>query len=195
MNRDNVLYAMGGLLVGFVAAYFLFEFVAERQAPRLVPGATAAVGAPAVPAGEAPRAPFLERTAEMERFVQANPQDDAAIRQLANLYFDAENWSGAAAAYEHYLTLRPGDADVHSDFGVSLQRLGRADEALAQFKRAQELDPNHWQSRYNEVVVLAFDLQRYDEAEKILDELRRLQPQNPDVERLAAAVSERKSAA
>ena len=197
MNRDHVLFAMAGLLVGFIGAYFLFEFVAERQAPRLLPGAAAAAaGATAGAGGGAPpRAPFLERVAELERFVEANPQDADAVRELGNLYFDAENWSGAAAAYQHYLSLRPGDADVLSDYGVSLQRLGRAEEALAMFQRAQQLDPVHWQSRYNQALVLAFDLKRFGEAEQILDDLRKLQPDNPDVERLAAAIAERKNAA
>ena len=197
MNRDHVLSAMAGLLVGFIGAYFLFEFVAERQPQRLLPGAAAATAGATAEAegGPPPAAPFLARVAELERFVEANPQDADAVRELGNLYFDAENWNGAAAAYQHYLSLRPGDADVLSDYGVSLQRLGRAEEALAMFQRAQQLDPAHWQSRYNQALVLAFDLKRFGEAEQVLDDLRKLQPDNPDVERLAAAIAERKNAA
>ena len=197
MNRDNVLFAMAGLLVGFVGAYFLFEFVGERQAPRLLAGAaTATAGTTSGTAGESPpRAPFLEKVGELERFVQANPQDADAARELGNAYFDAENWQGAAAAYEHYLTLRSPDPDVLTDFGVSLLRKGEPQEALKRFKEAEKLDANHWQSRYNEVVVLAFELKQFGEAEQALSELRRLQPNNPDVERLAARIAERKNAA
>ena len=197
MNRDNLLFALAGVLVGFTVAYFLFELVAERQPPRLTAGAAAAAGqaAPGQSQQAPPRAPFLERMAELERFVQANPDDAEANLQLANVYFDGQNWSGAVQAYQRFLELRPPDPDVLSDFGVSLQRLGRSDEALAMFGRAQELAPDHWQSRYNQVVVLAFDLERYDDAERVLVELRRLQPDNPDVQRLADAVAERKNAA
>lgn len=194
MNRDNLLFALAGVLIGFTGAYFVFESVAERQPPRLPMGAAAVAASQQAGQQGAPRAPFLERLAELERFVQSNPQDADAVLQLANIYFDAQNWSGAAQAYQRLLELRPPNPDVLSDLGVSLQRLGRSDEALAMFGRAQQLAPDHWQSRYNEVVVLAFDLQRFDDAERVLSELRRLQPDNPDVERLADAVAERKNA-
>jgi cytochrome c-type biogenesis protein CcmH len=174
----------------------MFELIGSKQPTRLPAGAAAAAaGAPAGAAGGASGAPFLEQLGQLERFVAANPEDADAALQLANTYFDVENWGGAAGAYQHYLELRPNSPDVLSDYGVSLQRLGRADEALEAFDQAQKLEPDHWQSRYNEVVVLAFDLKNYDAAEQVLDELRELQPGNPDVERLANAVAERKNAA
>ncbi len=71
----------------------------------------------------------------------------------------------------------------------------RFDQALANFRRVRELAPDHWESRFNEAVVLAFGLRRYDEAEALVEELRRLQPDNPNVERLAAGIEESKSAA
>jgi tetratricopeptide (TPR) repeat protein len=197
VNRDNVLFAMAGLVVGFIAAYFVFEVVAQRQPARLTAGA--AVATEPDPAASAPgggaRAPFLEQMAELERFVEAHPDDADAARQLGNAYFDAENWKGAADAYQHYLTLRDPDPDLLTDLGVSLLRQGGAQEALGRFREAEKLDANHWQSRYNEVVVLTFELKRYDEAAKALEVLRKLQPTNPDVDRLAAAVAEHKKAA
>jgi tetratricopeptide (TPR) repeat protein len=149
------------------------------------------------PGGDGPvRAPFLEQqAAALERQLEADPTDSAAALQLGNLYFDLQNWEGAVLAYGRYLELAPADPDVLSDLGVSFQRLGRADEALAMFDRAQQLAPDHWQSRYNEVVVLAFQLQRWDDAREVLGELQRLQPDNPEVARLAQAVEERRNAA
>jgi hypothetical protein len=55
--------------------------------------------------------------------------------------------------------------------------------------------PDHWQSRYNKVIVLAFDLKDYAGAQKVLDDLQRLQPQNPSISELAAEVARRRSAA
>lgn len=202
-----MLFILVGVLIGFVAGYFAFERIGSRQPPRLVQGSAPMAGQPGVaqpaaggrPGGQADgpiRAPFLEQqAAALERQLEAEPNDSAAALQLGNLYFDLQNWQGAVHAYGRYLELAPGDPDVLSDLGVSLQRLGRADEALAMFDRAQEIAPDHWQSRYNEVVVLAFQLQRWDDARQVLGELQRLQPDNPDVARLAEAVEERRNAA
>ena len=35
LNKDNLLFLMGGLLLGFVFSYLLFEAMASRQPPRL----------------------------------------------------------------------------------------------------------------------------------------------------------------
>jgi Flp pilus assembly protein TadD len=205
VQRDHVLFILVGVLIGFVAGYFAFERIGSRQPPRLVQGSAPTAGQPGAaqpaaggqPGGDGPvRAPFLEQqAAALERQLEADPTDSAAALQLGNLYFDLQNWEGAVLAYGRYLELAPADPDVLSDLGVSFQRLGRADEALAMFDRAQELAPDHWQSRYNEVVVLAFQLQRWDDAREVLGELQRLQPDNPDVARLAQAVEERRNAA
>jgi hypothetical protein len=46
------------------------------------------------------------------------------------------------------------------------------------------MQPDHWQSRFNEVIVLGFDLGRVDEAAQVMAELKELQPDNPNVQRL-----------
>lgn len=220
MNRDNVLWALGGVLVGFVAAYFLFEAVGSKQSPRAVigqappaavaPGGGAPGGAPggAAPGGGAPgggapgtagggvNAPFLQQQArQLEQAVEANPSAAGSWLELANLRFDLQQFAAAAEAYQSYLELAPPHPDVLTDLGICLQMTGRPREALEQFDRAQQLQPDHWMSHFNEVLVLAFDLGRLDEAAEVLERLQELQPNNPDVERLAAEVSARRSAA
>lgn len=204
--RDHALSGLAGLLVGFVAAYFLFESVASQQPPRRAfHGAGGAEAAPPPPpsngggmapsGGGAPRAPFMERANEIQQRIAAAPEDPSPRLELANLYFDAGLWPQAEAAYGGYLEIRPDDPDALSDLGVSLYQQGSFDQALANFRRVRELAPDHWESRFNEAVVLAFGLRRYDEAEALVEELRRMQPDNPNVERLAAGIEEGKSAA
>lgn len=206
MNRDNVLWAMAGVLVGFVAAYFLFEAVGRNQPPRAVVGeAPPAARAPATPgatpgvapaAGGGINAPFLQQQArQLEQAVADDPSAAQSWLELANLRFDLQQFPGAAEAYQRYLELAPPHPDVLTDLGVSLHMAGRPQEALAQFDRAQQIQPDHWKSQFNEVVVLAFDLGRLDEAAEVLERLQQLQPNNPDVERLAAEVSARRRAA
>lgn len=201
MSKDNVLYALLGVLLGFVAAYFVFETIVERQPARLPAGMNAAapaVGGAAVgqqPTPQDTQAATAERVRQIEEFVAANPDTAQAWRQLGDLRFDLQRYQPAAEAYQRYLALAPADPDVLTDLGVSFHRMGQAEQALTRFRQAQELAPSHWQSRFNEVVVLAFDLGRPDDAATALQELRRLQPGNPDVERLAEEVERRRSSA
>lgn len=205
MSRDNVLFIVVGVLIGFIAGYLLQEVMSVRQPPRLVHGGDADAGAPEPPAPAAP-APGgaaqqqatearLEELRSLESYLASNPDDTDALLQLASVSFDVERWGLCVETYERYLELRPATPDVLSDMGVCYRGVGRLDRALELFDRAHEIEPGHWQSRFNEVVVLAFDQRDFDAAEDVLEELRSLQPENPAVEQLAEEIARRRSAA
>ena len=214
MNKDNLLYLMGGLLVGFVFAYLLFEAMSSRQPPRLTPALRAqlAQGDEAVQAGadarvdaqgQAPgdaqgqqnqQAPMAE-IQQLRDFVEKNPNDADAVRKLADLNFDIQNWKRAQELYHHYLELKPNDPDVMTDLGITYRGVKDFDKALDLFRQTQKLSPDHWQALYNEVVVLAFDLKKLDQAGTVLARLEQMQPGNPDVKKLADAVARQRSAA
>lgn len=209
MNRDNLLFALMGLLIGFVASYFVYETIGEDQPPRLPAGqvapAVAGVGGampgagggmPAGPGGGPVTAPMMQQQLEELRALLAeNPDQPQGWLRLANMAFDLRRWDVAVEGYENYVQRSEPDPDILSDLAVSLHRVGRTEEALEVFDRAQTMSPDHWQSRYNEVVVLGLDLGRLDEAAEVMAELQRMQPDNPDVERLAEELERRRGAA
>lgn len=195
---SNLLSGVLGVLIGFVVAYFMYETISPRQTTRLsaeqaVRQAAAGPGAETAPGAQTGQAApgTAERraaVAQTEGFLAANPDNPQAWLQLAQLSYDLEDWGRAVESYRRYLELAPADPNVLSELGVSLRGVGRTEEAIAAFDLAQEMAPQHWQSRYNEALVLAFDMGRFEDAEAVIEELRELQPDNPDVERLAAAV-------
>jgi tetratricopeptide (TPR) repeat protein len=199
LTRDNILFILIGILAGFIAGYLMHDVMAARQPARLVHGQAAAMpdGANgAAAAGANQQAAAEQRVQEMQQlqtFVQNNPDNTEAIKRLANLAYDAQAWQLCVANYERLIELTQEDPDVLSDLGVCYRQIGEPQKALKAFERAQELQPDHWQSRYNEVVILALDLGEFDRAEKVLAELRKLQPDNPDVDRLAAEVQRRQA--
>jgi Flp pilus assembly protein TadD len=218
LNKDNLLYSVVGILIGFVSAYLLFEAMATRQPPRLTPELRARIAMPGENPAEASGGgptdartadtanpgmgsvapgggPAMEQIQQLRAYVEQNPNDADAVLQLANLNFDIQNWLRAQELYSHYLKLRPASPDVLVDLGVTYQKTQQFDQALERFREARTMAPQHWMSYYNEVVVLAFNLKRYDEAAKILEQLQRLQPGNPEVARLAEAVARQRSAA
>ena len=206
MNRDNLLYATLGVLAGFISGYFVHEVMAVRQPPPLavLQAAQAAMGGSPHGAG-APGAPGVDPAAaagsggpamaEIERLkqqIESNPEDADAILQLANLNYDIRNWARARDLYTRWLELRPADPGVLTDLGVAYRGLGEFQEAMKRFDEAQRLQADHWQSMFNQVVVLSFDLKDHERAGAVLARLRTLQPSNPDVQRLAQEVEQAK---
>ncbi|HEV7503368.1 MAG TPA: hypothetical protein VGS07_00480 [Thermoanaerobaculia bacterium] len=220
MNRDNLLFATIGILVGFITGYLVHEVMATRQPPRLTPemraqivipggeqGGGAAAAAPEGDAGAAPAAngggagpagggaPAMQAIQELRAFVEKNPNDANAVRRLADLNFEIRNWKRAQELYGHYLELKPGDPDVMTDLGISYRETAEFDKSLQLFQAVHKAAPDHWKSYFNEVVVLAFDLKKPAEAKAPLEKLQQMQPGNPDVVRLADAVAKQRSAA
>jgi tetratricopeptide (TPR) repeat protein len=202
VNRDSALLLLVGLLAGFIAGYLMHEQMATVQ-PARVPagsaaGATPAAATPAVDAGgataSAPGGPPMAQIQALRARLEKSPNDTDAMLELANLNFDIQSWDRARELYERYQQLKPGDPDVLTDLGICYRSLGNADKALESFHQAQKIQPNHWQSLFNEVVVLAFDRQDTAAAEKVLAVVEKLQPQNPDVQRLASEVRARRGA-
>ncbi len=192
MNRDNALFAVIGLLAGFIGGYVMQEVMSERQPARRVSGTSSAAAggggsSPATGGGQ----PAMEQVQQLARYVQENPEDAAAVRQLGDLNYDIQNWSRAAELYERYLKLQPGDVNVMTDLGASYRFLGEPQQALEKFRQIRGINPTHWQARYNEILVLGWDLGEMGAAQQALAELQSLQPDNPDVVRLAQELERR----
>lgn len=219
MNKDNLLFLMGGLLVGFVTAYLFFEAMASRQPPRLTPQLRAQIvagddgGGGMGAAGEAPAAgdaaagaadagnaaaqgagPAMPQIQQLVDYVNKNPNDADAVRKLADANFEIRNWGRAQELYNHYLELKPNNPDVMTDLGITYRETQQPDKALDLFHRSMQVAPDHWQSLYNEVVVL-MDQKKNDEATQVLSQLQKMQPGNPDVAKLADAVNRQRKAA
>lgn len=204
MSRDNVLSVVIGILVGFIAGYLLHEVMAARQPPRLVHGgAAAAPAAPGAP-GDRPGAgggalseaqARIEEIRSLEAYLAENPSDADAVLRLANLSWSIESWGRCVELFERYLELRPETPGVLSDLGICYRSLGRPDRALELFDRAQSLDPRHYESRFNEAVVLGLDQREFEAAERVIEELRALRPDDSQVEALAEEIARRRSAA
>lgn len=184
-----------GLLVGLAVGYAL----AERQAVPPAAAGTAAVNA-GLPEGHPPmtgdgaaiaaQQRLRQQASELEGLLAQNPGDYRLMVQLANLYYDAEQWPAARMWYERALEVEHGDPNVITDLAVVYRALGEFDHALERLREANTLAPEHWQSVYNQIVILHFDLHRHDEARVALDKLKGLKATNPQIPDLSGLESE-----
>jgi Flp pilus assembly protein TadD len=190
LNR-NIMFALaGGLLVGFIAGYFVggnakdevTPVVAAPAAPIMpapslggaMPGAAPA-GAMSIPAGP-PSAEAQARIARIEAAVLAEPKNHDAWAALGNEYFDSHQFQKAVTAYARALALKPNDPNVLTDQGVMYRELGQFDKAIANFQQANKLDPNHLQSLINLGVVYSSNLDKPEEAAKAWNKIIALAP-------------------
>lgn len=197
MNRDNALFLLVGLLAGFLVGYLAHEAMSGVQPQRVAPGAVAVGGGdPHAGIAGAPDlgGAAMPDLARLRAVLERDPENREALLTLANMNFDIGAWARAQEYYERYLKLDPKDADVLTDLGICLRSQGQTDAALARFEEARRLRPDHWQSLFNEAVVRGIDLRDFAAAEKLLAEVRKLAPDNPDIDRLANEIQRLKSA-
>ncbi len=133
----------------------------------------------------------MEEINALKTRVEQNPEDAEAVLRLANLNFDINRWDRARSLYEQYLRLNPDNPDVITDLGVCYRQMGEGNQALELFRKAQRIDADHLQSRYNEVIVHGIDRKNYAEATRVLEGLERIDPGNSDVARLRAEIERR----
>jgi hypothetical protein len=153
------------------------------------PGA-AGPGAGGGPAAAPPAA--MAEVQKLREYVATHPKDADAVLKLANLNFDINNWARARDLYTQYLGLRDADPDVLTDLGTCYRQLRQFDKALEQFRHAEQISPKHWKSLFAETVILAFDLNQSDAADKVFARLQATAPGQPEVAQLGTELQRRR---
>lgn len=126
------------------------------------------------------------------RAVQADPDNIDLARALAYMYQDNGRCEEAVPHYQRAIEATPGNPDLLTDLGVCYRSLGQYDRALELFRRASGLDPEHWQSAFNTVVVTGLDLGRYEEADAAFEKLARIRPGAPELASLREALANKR---
>jgi cytochrome c-type biogenesis protein CcmH/NrfG len=88
--------------------------------------------------------------------VAHDPNNSTATLQLANAYFDAEQFTKSIEWYERTVKLDPKNVDANTDLGVSYYYVNRTAEALSTFERSLAMDSKHTKTLLNKGIVLAF---------------------------------------
>jgi tetratricopeptide (TPR) repeat protein len=84
-----------------------------------------------------------EEAAAWEAYLTRSSVPEAACPAIAEAYDRAGDRGASLRALERCAQLEPLDAERLLDFGDGLSRAGRADAALAAYRRGLALDPDH----------------------------------------------------
>jgi Flp pilus assembly protein TadD len=104
-----------------------------------------------------------EAVVEYERALVRKPDGAKTHNNLALALVELGRLEDAADHFEASLAIEP-KAEIYSDLGFTKARLGRPDEALADYRKALELDPDCGSALVNIAVTLV-QAGRLDEAE------------------------------
>src|SRR5215470_2303711 len=78
-----------------------------------------------------------------------DPKNSVALHRCAILCAERGEYVEALRLIEAAMKAKPAVAEVVSDYGLILDRLGRAAEAVAAFDRVLVLRPKDWKALYN----------------------------------------------
>jgi cytochrome c-type biogenesis protein CcmH/NrfG len=204
MNRNILLALVGGLVVGGLIGYFIgantggpassMVVAAPAAAVPVAPGAMPPPMPGAAAPGAAPTAAQQQNITALERTTLQDPKNRPAWVELGNAYFDSNQPQKAVTAYAKALALQGDDPNVLTDQGVMYREVGQFDKAVANFQKAQKLDPKHLQSLFNLGIVYANDLHKLPEAQAAWNRIIALAPDSQQAGQARQALAQLKSA-
>jgi cytochrome c-type biogenesis protein CcmH/NrfG len=191
MKREPMVFAVAGMLFGFVLGYMVANLGSG-------PG-DARAGAPSV-AGSADRtrasSPGLDPN-ELKALesLAAREKTNAQVRvELGNLLMDHSRFEEAARFYREALVLKPDQPDVRVDLGACLVNAGKAGEGLLEFEKVLQKDPTHKKALFNKGIAL-METGRPQEAVAVWEGLLKRFPDDPQLQGLRKQIEQVRSAA
>lgn len=124
----------------------------------------------------APAIGYQQQIKTLREILAREPDNRQAWVQLGHDYFDSNNPMQAIEAYDKALEMDANDPDVLTDQGIMFRRVGWFDKAIANFVKANELDPGHVNSLFNMGIVYSQDLGEKARAEEAWNRYLELNP-------------------
>ncbi|HTP65354.1 MAG TPA: tetratricopeptide repeat protein [Geobacteraceae bacterium] len=184
MKKENIIIAAMAIVILLLGGFLIFSLSGKKEAPQTEK----------VPAGSGSPAEYQQRIAELEKIVANDPKNLQAWSMLANDYYDTDQPQKAIDAYSRAIELDPNNPNLYTDQGVMYKRISAFDKALANFEKAQKIDPKHLQSLYNMGIIYAEDLKKPEMAIKIWTRYLELDSTSPAAQQVKSMITQLKGA-
>ncbi|WP_027191412.1 tetratricopeptide repeat protein [Fundidesulfovibrio putealis] len=113
--------------------------------------------------------------------VQANPKDEEALLELAELFSRTENWEKSLFFWTKALELNPDNLGGHYHRAYSLVELQRYEEAISDYEFILKVKPDAYQAHYYLGVIYKHGLNKPDLAKKHLQQALATSPKDNDL--------------
>ncbi|HEY0172044.1 MAG TPA: tetratricopeptide repeat protein [Pyrinomonadaceae bacterium] len=177
MSRENILFSVVGVLLGYVIAFHLVVYVNQghaAQSPASAAGAAEGLAADLPPDGgadAAERQRMLALAEESAREARENPEDFSTQLRAAEGYFRAGSFEDAIDFMTRANKLRPDDYDTVVKLGNVYSSARRFDDAARWYTAALAKKPDDCDTRSE--LALTYFMREPSQPEKAVAELRR----------------------
>lgn len=167
VNSKIIFSFLFGLFIGFGVGYVVTD-IHYRKTELKIPET-------ANPATNNPMDDVHRQLNALQEIIKRNPEDWNALVGLGNLYYDINQFDKAIPYYQRAVEIKK-DPNVLADLGTCLRETGRAMEAIKIYEEVLKIDPKHWRSIYNIIIVSIHDLKDKKRAETYFEKLKELNP-------------------
>lgn len=157
MKKESLIFGIAGVFLGLLGGWILGSQAVPGAGPAAAPAAAQQPAQAQAGPPQPPPPPLDEaRAATLKDAAAKNAADSESRVQLANMYFDSEQYAEAVRWYEAALEIDPKNVNASTDLGIAYYYSNQADRALAQFDRSLAVDPKHSKTLLNMGIVRAF---------------------------------------
>jgi rhomboid protease GluP len=106
---------------------------------------------------------FAKSEVELKRAIELNPRNENALYALGFTELELKRPQQAREAFTQLLKLNPNSADAHSGLAAAFSFENKYSEALEEYKRTAQLDPEY-ESVFYDMGLMQSKLRLYDDA-------------------------------
>ena len=154
-STQSYVLAVIALLLGVAVGYLARGSATTETAGQALTASTAISNFGNSRIGQQPRSSELTARAvgPLLQQLTTRPNDPDLLINLANAYYDGQDYVKAIEYYQKTLDLRPQDVNVRTDMATAIWYSGDADGAIKQYEQSLQSQPTHPQTLFNMGIV------------------------------------------
>lgn len=116
--------------------------------------------------------------ADLEARLKDDPKNPEVLWRLGDAYFDAKQFNESVKHYKKVLEVKPGEADLYNDLGLSLHYLGNSAEAVKYLDEGIKKNPYHQRIWLTKGFILAYGMGDLEGAKVAWEKANALNPES-----------------